>query len=68
MELEISKTDKVIIEVAKIMAEQHGYSRNEITYDTQLTYIIRIKAVLRAFLKAGYRPVFRRVKLTTNRL
>ena len=62
MELTTSKTNKAIIEVAKILAEQDGYKWNNITFGTELTYIIKIKSVLRAFLKAGYRPVFRRVK------
>jgi len=62
MELKLNKTDKVFVEVAKILTEQDNQDWDMITYGTRLTYIHRVKSVLRAFLKAGYRPVFRRVK------
>ena len=62
MELNLSKTDKAVIEAARILAAQDNQDWGLIAYGTQLTYIHRVKSVLRAFLKAGYRPVFKRVK------
>ena len=62
MELTTSKTDKAVIEAASILAAQDNQDWGRIAYGTQLTYIHRVKSVLRAFLKAGYRPVFKRVK------
>jgi len=62
MELNISKTDRAVIEVAKILAEADNQDWGRITYGTQLAYIHRVKRVLRAFVKAGYKPIFRRVK------
>ena len=62
MELNISKTDRAVIEVAKILAEADNQDWGRITYGTQLAYIHRVKRVLRAFVKAGYKPIFRRLK------
>lgn len=62
MELNTSKTDKAIIEAARILAAQDKYDWDAITYGTRLTYIHRVRSVIKAFIKAGYRPAFRRMK------
>lgn len=62
MDFELSKTDRAILEAARILAAKDKYDWDTITYGTKLTYEWRVRSVIEAFVKAGYRPVLRRGK------